>query len=148
MRDMKPFGSIRRRAEQGAVLPLVLVGLAAAGLLAVAGYDSARFALAASRHQVASTTALHAAESGLELFVAGIGPSDGPLPVDASPANAVVSVVGLVDLEDGSRIVAVLSEGRMRTGLAPPVIRRTSLLVRIDGAGLRHKVRGSWRERF
>lgn len=138
----------RRRAEEGSVLPLVLVGLAAAGLLAVAGYDSARFALSAARHQAAATVALHAADSGLDLYVAGTGPPDGPLAIDAPPASAVVSVVGLVQLEDGSRMVAVVSEGRAAAGPGPPVIRRVALLVRVDGAGQRHPARGSWRERF
>jgi len=137
-----------RRSEQGSVLPLVLVGLAAAAMLAVAGYDSARFALSAARHQAAATVALHAADSGLDLFVAGVGLSEGPLAVDAPPGSAVVSVVGLVDLEDASRLVEVVSEGRMRTGAGPPVVRRLVLLVRIDDAGQRHRVHGSWRERF
>lgn len=136
-----------RRSEQGSVLPLVLVGLAAAAMLAVAGYDSARFALSAARHQAAATVALHAADSGLDLFVAGVGLSEG-LAVDAPPGSAVVSVVGLVDLEDASRLVEVVSEGRMRTGAGPPVVRRLVLLVRIDDAGQRHRVHGSWRERF
>lgn len=130
------------------MLPLVLVGLAAAGLLAVAGYDSARFALSAARHQAAATVALHAADSGLDLFVAGAGSPDGPLAIDAPPARAVVSVVGLVHLEDGSRMVAVVSEGRAAAGPGPPVMRRVALLVRIDAAGQRHPARGSWRERF
>lgn len=136
------------RPEQGAVLPLVLVGLMAVGMLALAGYDAARFAVSAARHQVAATAALHAADSGLDLYLAGVGPSTGPLAVEAPPARALVSVVELVELEDASRIVAVISEGRMRTGLAPPVVRRTSLLARIPVAGQRQRVRGSWRERF
>lgn len=136
------------RAEEGSVLPLVLVGLVAAGLLAVAGYDSARFALSAARHQAAATVALHAADSGIDLFVAGVGPPDGPLSIDASPASAVVSVVGLADLEDGSRIVTVASEGRAGVGPGPPLTRRVALLVRIDDAGQRHPVPGSWRENF
>lgn len=144
----EPGGSIARHPEHGAVLPLVLVGLMAAGMLALAGYDAARFAVSAARHQAAATAALHAADSGLDLFLAGVGPSAGPLAVAAPPASALVSVVGLVELEDTSRIVTVISEGRMRAGLAPPVIRRTSLLARIDVDGQRHPVRGSWRERF
>lgn len=144
----EPGGSIGRGPEQGAVLPLVLVGLMAAGMLALAGYDAARFAVSAARHQAAATAALHAADSGLDLFLAGAGSSAGPLAVDASPASALVSVVGLVELEDASRIVAVISEGRMRAGLAPPVVRRTSVLARVDDDGQRHRVRGSWRERF
>lgn len=130
------------------MLPLVLVGLMAAGMLALAGYDAARFAVSAARHQTAATAALHAADSGLDLFLAGGGPSAGPLVVDAPPATALVSVVGLVELADSSRIVAVISEGRMRVGLAPPVLRRTSRLARIGADGRRHEVRGSWRERF
>lgn len=146
---MNVFGfAIDRRPERGAVLALVLVGLVAAGMLAVAGYDSARFALSAARHQVYATLAFHAADSGIDLFMAGVGPSNGPLVVDAPPASAIVSVVGLVELEDASRIVAVVSEGRMRAGLAPPVVRRTSVLARIDIDGQRHGVPGSWRERF
>ncbi|HSM07990.1 MAG TPA: hypothetical protein VLA33_03105 [Gemmatimonadota bacterium] len=144
----EPGTSIDRRPEEGAVLPLVLVGLMAAGILALAGYDAARFAVSAARHQAAATAALHAADSGLDLFLAGVGPSTGPLAVDAPPASAVVSVVGLVELEDASRIVAVISEGRMRAGLAPPVVRQTSLLARIAVDGQRSRVRGSWRERF
>lgn len=144
----EPGASIGGRAEQGAVLPLVLVGLMAAGMLALAGYDAARFAVAAARHQAAATAALHAADSGLDLFLAGAGSGAGPLNVDAPPATARVSVVGLVELEDASWIVAVISEGRMRAGLAPPVVRRTSVLARIDVAGERYRVRGSWRERF
>jgi hypothetical protein len=126
----------------------VLVGLAALGLLALAGYDSARFALSAARNQVAATAALHAADSGLDLYVRGVGPPEGPLAVEASPGSAVVSVVGLVALADSSRVVAVTSEGRARNSIAPPVIRRLVLLVRIDSTGQRHPVRGSWRERF
>ncbi len=144
----EPGASIGRRPEHGAVLPLVLVGLMAAGMLALAGYDTARFAVSAARHQAAATAALHAADSGLDLFLAGAGSSAGPLAVDAPPARALVSVVGLVELEDASRIVAVISEGRMRAGLAPPVVRRTSVLARVDDEGQRHRVRGSWRERF
>lgn len=145
---MRNPGSTPRRSEHGSVLPLVLVGLAAAGMLAVAGYDSARFALSAARHQAAATVALHAADSGLDLFVAGVGPPEGPLAVEASPGSAAVSVVGLVGLEDASRIVEVVSEGRMRMGPGPPVTRRLGLLVRIDDTGQRHRIGGSWRERF
>ena len=144
----EPGASIARRPERGAVLLLVVVGLMAAGMLALAGYDAARFAVSAARHQAAATAALHAADSGLDLFLAGAGPSAGPLAVDAPPASALVSVVGLVELEGGSRIVAVISAGRKRAGLAPPVLRRTSLLARIDVDGQRHGVPGSWRERF
>lgn len=144
----EPCASIAPRPAKGAVLPLVLVGLMAAGMLALAGYDTARFAVSAARHQAAATTALHAADSGLDLFLAGAGPAAGPLVVDAAPASALVSVVGLVELDDASRIVAVISEGRMRVGLAPPVVRTASLLAHIDVAGQRHGVPGSWRERF
>ncbi len=144
----EPGVSAARRPAQGAVLPLVLVGLMAAGMLALAGYDTARFAVSAARHQSAATAALHAADSGLDLFLAGVGPSEGPLAVDAPPASARVSVVGLVELEDASRIVAVISEGRMRAGLAPPVVRRASLIARIEVGGQRLGVPGSWRERF
>lgn len=144
----EPGGSIARRPERGAVLPLVLVGLMAAAMLALAGYDAARFAVSAARYQAAATAALHAADSGLDLFMAGVGPSAGPLAVDAPPASALVSVVGLVELDDAGRIVAVISEGRMRAGLAPPVVRRAAVLARIDVDGQRHGVSGSWRERF
>ncbi|MFW6089584.1 MAG: hypothetical protein ACODAB_07515 [Gemmatimonadota bacterium] len=140
--------SVGRRPERGAVLPFVLVGLMAAGLLALAGHDAARFALSAARHQTAATAALHAADSGLDLYLGGVGESAGPLAIDASPATAVVSVTELVRLNDASRIVAVVSEGRMRAGLAPPVARRTSVLARVDADGGRHRVPGSWRERF
>ena len=137
-----------RDGRAGSVLPLVLVGLAAVGLLALAGYDSARFALSAARSQVAATHALHAADSGLELYVRGVGPAEGPLTIDAPPGRAVVTITGLAQLADSSRIVAVVSEGRARRGAARPVTRRLFLLVRIYDGGLRHRVPGSWRERF
>jgi hypothetical protein len=59
-----------------------------------------------------------------------------------------VSVAALVGLDDGSRIVAVTAEGRAAAGSGPSVIRRLVLLVRIDASDHRHRVRGSWRERF
>lgn len=145
---MRSARSTRRRPDRGSVLPVVLVGLAALGLLALAAYDAARFARAAARNQVATTAALHAADSGLDLYVEGVGPPEGPLDVDAAPGSAIMSVVGLARLADSSIVVAVTSEGRARHGIGPTVIRRLRLVVRIDSAGKRQRVRGSWRELY
>lgn len=134
--------------DSGSVLPLVLVGLATVWLLALAGFDAARFGLSAARNQVAATAALHAADSGLDLYIHGAGPPQGPLAIDAPPGRAVVTVVPLVLLPDSSRVVDVLSDGRAPQGALRPVVRRLAVLVRIDAAGIRHRVRGSWRERF
>lgn len=139
---------MRISGSDGAVLPLVLVGLAAVGLLALAAHDSARFGLSAARSQAAATAALHAADSGLDLFVAGAEPVEGPIAVDAPPAEALVTVRQLVRLADSSSIVAVSSEGHARRGPAHEVTRRLGLLARVDTTGARHRVPGSWRERL
>ena len=139
---------MRIAEPDGVVLPLVLVGLAAVGLLALAGHDAARFGLSAARSQAAAAAALHAADSGLDLFLAGADPVDGPIAVDAPPAGAVVTVRQIVRLADSSRIVAVSSEGRARRGPAHEVTRRLCLLARIDTIGARNRVPGSWRERL
>lgn len=134
--------------DRGFVLPLVLVGFITILMLALAGYDAARFGLAAARNQAAATAALHAADSGLELYLRGTGSAVGPLRVVAPPGSAEVTVTPLVSVGESDVLVRVVSEGRAPEGTARPVIRRTALLARIDEAGLRHRVPGSWRERF
>ena len=130
----------------GSVLPLVLVGLAVLALLCLAGYEAARFALAAARTQATAAAAMHAADSGLEIYLLGGGPAEGPLVVDAPPGQATVSVVPLTRLADSSRIVEVVSVGRAPTGASRPVVRRLAVLARIDSIGARHAVPGSRRE--
>lgn len=134
--------------DRGFVLPLVLLGLVTILMLALAGYDAARFGLAAARNQAAATAALHAADSGLELYLQGAGPAAGPLPIAAPPGSAVVRVTPLVSLGDSDVLIHVVSEGRAPEGTERPVVRRTAVVARIDDAGLRHRVHGSWRERF
>lgn len=136
------------RDAAGSVLPLVLIGLATLALLALAAYETTRFALAAARSQAAAAAALHAADSGLELYLRGSGPEDGPLTLEAPPGRATVSVLPFTRMADSSRIVRVTSEGRAPAGAARPVVRQLQLLARIDSGGIRHPVPGSWRERL
>ncbi len=137
-----------RRDASGSVLPLVLIGLATLALLALAAYETTRFALAAARSQAAAAVALHAADSGLELYLRGGGPAEGPMGVEARPGRATITVRPLTRLADSSRIVQVISEGRAPIGIARPVVRRLGVLVRLDSSGVRHPVPGSWRERL
>lgn len=133
---------------RGSVLPLVLVGLTALALLALAGFDAARFGRRAARAQADAAIALHAADSALELYLRGVGPAAGPLDVEAAPGAATLAVVQLVRLPDASSIRSVTAEGRAPAAAPRPVTRRLGLLVRIDTAGARHRVEGSWGERF
>lgn len=137
-----------RRDAAGSVMPLVLVGLATLAFLALAAYEATRFALGAARNQADAAAALHAADSGLDLYLGGAGPPDGPVVVDAPPGRATLSVLLLTRLPDSSRIVHVVSEGRAPAGVARPVVRRLQMLVRLDSTGDRHFVAGSWRERL
>lgn len=137
-----------RRDDGGSVLPLVLIGLATLALLALSAYEATRFALTAARTQASAAAALHAADSGLELYLRGGGPASGTMVVEAAPGRATVSAVPLTRLADSSRIVQVVSEGRAPIGVARPVVRRLALLARLDSSGARHFVRGSWRERL
>lgn len=138
----------RGPAQSGSVLPLVVVGLAGVALLALAGWNTSRFALRAARTQVAATAAFHAAESGLALYVGGTGPLEGPLALEAPPGRAVVTVVELLQLADASRVVSLTAEGSAPRGVPRPVVRRIGLVVRVDTTGTRRPVPGSWREVF
>lgn len=140
--------SRRSSPAAGSVLPLVLVALVAIGVLALAGYETARFALQAARAQVAATAALHAADSGLDLYLRGVGPPAGPVEVEAPPGVARVTVVELAPLGDTARLVEVVAEGSARRGAGPPLTRRLRLLAVVDSAGGRRRVAGSWREQF
>lgn len=137
-----------RSAPRGSVLPLVLVGLTALALLALAAFDAARFGRRAARVQVDAAAALHAADSALELYLRGVGPAAGPLEVTAEPGAATLTVVPLVYLEDGSRLVSVTAAGRAPSDAGRPVTRRLELLARLDASGARERVAGSWAERF
>jgi hypothetical protein len=136
------------RDVRGSVLPLVLVGLTALAMLALAGFDAARFARRAARAQSDAAVALHAADSGLDLYIRGIGPMTGQLEIEAAPGEATLSAIELVRLPDASSIVSVTAEGRAPAGAPRPVTRRLGVLVRVDAAGARRRVRGSWGERF
>lgn len=144
LRNMKHMTADAR----GSVLPLVLVGLMALAALALAGFDAARFARRAARAQSDAAVALHAADSGLELYVRGAGPTTGPLEIEAAPGTATLSGIELVRLPDASSIVLVTAEGRAPAGAPRPVTRRLGLLVHVDASGARRRVRGSWGERF
>lgn len=133
---------------RGSVLPLVLVGLAALALLTLAGFDAARFGRRAARTQADAAVALHAADSALELFLRGAGPASGPLAVEAPPGVATLTVVHLVRLSDGSSILSITAEGRAPAADRHAVTRTLGLLVRIDPAGTRQRVHGSWGERL
>ena len=133
--------------ERGSILPLVVVGLAVLALLSLSAYEAARFALDAARAQVAAAAALHAADSGLELYLRGGGPAEGPIVVDAPPGQATLSVVPFTRLADSSRIVEVVSVGRAPAGSSRPVVRRLAVLARIDSIGSRHALPGSRHER-
>lgn len=134
--------------DAGSTLPLVLVGLTALALLALAGFDSARFALQAARSQVWSTAALHAAESAVELYLAGAGPVDGPLEVEATPGRAALSVRTLVRLPDSTRIVALTAEGRAPSWSTRSAVRRVGVVAHLDPTGGRSRVSGSLAEIF
>ncbi|MGD8497128.1 MAG: hypothetical protein PVF05_13215 [Gemmatimonadales bacterium] len=130
------------------MLPLVLVGLTALGLLALAAFDTARFGRRAARAQADAAAALHAADSALELYLRGVGPTAGPLEITAEPGAATLTVLSLVDLEDGSVLAAVSAAGRAPAGATRPVTRRLEILARLDPSGVRERVAGSWAERF
>ena len=147
MRTSELMDGLPRDAD-GSILPLVLVGLAVLALLCLSAYEAARFALTAARARVAAAAALHAADSGLELYLHGAGPADGPFTIEASPGRATVTVVPLTRLADSSRIVEVVSVGRAPTGAPRPVVRRLGVLARLDSIGARHPVPGSRRERL
>lgn len=136
------------RADRGSVLPLVLVGVAALALLALAAFDAARFGRRAARVQADAAAALHAADSALELYLRGVGPAAGPLEITAEPGAATLTVVSLVHLPDGSVVAAVSAAGRAPDGAARPVTRRLEVLARLDPSGARERVVGSWAERF
>lgn len=136
------------RDAEGSVLPLVLIGLTALALLCLSAYEAARFALAAARTQASAAAALHAADSGLEIYLRGGGPPNGPLIIEAPPGRATVSVVPFTRLPDSSRVVEVISVGRAPAGASRPVVRRLGVLARLDSIGSRQAVPGSRRERL
>ena len=136
------------RDTGGSVLPLVLVGLAVLALLCLSAYEAARFALTAARTRAAAAVAWHAADSGLEIYLRGGGPAEGPLVIEAPPGQAIVSVVPFTRLTDSSRIVQVVSVGRAPAGPGRPVVRRLGALARIDSIGSRHAIPGSRHERM
>ena len=133
---------------RGSAVPLVVVGLSIIGLLALAGIEAARFARSAARTQADAVAALHAADSGLDLYTAGAGPAAGPFSVVAEPGRADVVVLPLLQLPDSSLLVALRAEGRAPAGSSRPVIRRLGLLALLRPDGTRVRVSGSWRERL
>lgn len=134
------------RSERGSVLPFVLVGLAVVACVAVAAYDASRFGLLAARSQADSVAALHAADSAVEAYAGGAGTILGSLSLLAEPGEATLTVQPLAWLPDSSRIVAVVAVGSAPRGAPRPMTRRIGLLVRVDSAGYREKVRGTWQE--
>lgn len=136
-----------RANHAGSVLPAIVVGLAAIGLLAVAGFQSASFGRAAARAAMAAGAALHAADSGLEFYGAGGGPAVGAQGILAPPGRGDLVAERLVRLNDSSFVVLLRSEGTS-PATGPSVGRRSlSRLFRVEGS-TRTAVQGSWRERI
>lgn len=138
----------RRRDERGSVLALVVLAMGVLAVLSIAGYESARLGLMAARAQSAATVALFAADEGLESWLAGVGAGTGPMTLDVPPGRASVETSVLVVLDDGTRIVHVLSRGEAVPDAPGAPGRAIALVARIDPAGGRRPVPGTWREAF
>lgn len=144
------LGSMSEHAEQrraGSVLPAVLIALSAIALLGLAGYESAQFGNAAARASVAAGAALHAADSGLQMYSRGIGPVLGGQALVAAPGRGSAYAERLLQMTDSTLIVRVSVEGESPVVGLPSGRRLLSRLYRIDGAN-RSAVPGSWRERI
>lgn len=135
------------RDPAGSAIAAVLVGLVAIGLLAVAGFQSASFGRAASRAAVAAGAALHAADSGFDLYAEGIGPTLGTQAILAPPGLGTVVAERLVRLNDSTIVVLVRSDGMSPPSGAAVGRRSLTRLFRVD-ASSRTVVRGTWRERM
>lgn len=144
------FLSMRHSSKNeraGSVLPAVVVGLAAIGLLALAGLQSASFGSRAARASVAAGAALHAADSGLESYGRGAAPVLGVQAIVAPPGRATVTAEALVRLNDSSYVVLVRSEGRSPSSGAAAGRRSLVRLFRVEGT-TRTPIGGSWKERI
>ena len=136
------------RGERGSVLAVVVLAMGILAVLSIAGYESARLALRASRAQSAATVSLFAAEEGLDSWLSAVGIGAEPVAVDVPPGRAIIETAVLTVLDDGVRIVHVVSRGQAFPGGPETLLRSTALVARVDTAGARRPVPGSWHEAF
>lgn len=133
---------------RGSVLPMVIIVLTILMMLGAAGFEAARFGAAAANGQLAAAAAFHAADTGLETYVAGTGPVAGSFRLQASWGEAQVTAQPLILLADSSWIVRVESRGTAPSMSMPIGRRHLEELVRIPSSGPRQRVDGSWTERM
>ena len=133
---------------RGSVLPVALIVLTVMTMLGAAAFEAARFGAAAANGQMAAAAAFHAADTGLETYVAGTGPLAGSFRLKASWGEAQVTARPLIQLSDSSWIVRVESRGAAPSDSMPVGRRHLEELVRIPLSGPRQRVGGSWTERM
>lgn len=133
---------------RGSVLPIALIVLIIIMMLGAAAFEAARFGAAAANGQLAAAAAFHAADTGLESYVAGTGPVAGDFRLHASWGEAHVIAEPLIRLADSSWIVRVKSRGAAPSDSMPVGRRHLEILVRIPSSGPRLRVNGSWTEQM
>ena len=134
--------------SRGSVLLIALVVLTVVTILGAAAFEAARFGVAAAQGQLAAAAAFHAADTGLETYVAGTGPFAGSFRLEASWGEAQVTAQPLIHLADSSWIVRVESRGAAPSETSPIGRRHLEQLVRITVSGSRQRVGGSWIEQM
>lgn len=134
--------------NRGSVIHVALIVMTLLAMAGFAGFGAVRLARTASGGQMAAAAALHAAETGLAAHLAGTGQPVGSFRIRASWGEALVTAQPLVTLPDSSVVVRVESQGFAPAESAAVGRRRLEQLTRLDAAGSRRRVRGSWKEQM
>ena len=133
---------------RGSILPIALIVLTVMMMLGAAAFEAARFGVAAANGQMAAAAAFHAADTGIETYLAGTGPVAGTFQIRASLGEAQVTARPLILMADSSWIVQVESRGTAPSDSMPVGRRDLKSLVSIPLSGPRQRVSGSWAERM
>ncbi len=133
---------------RGFILPIALIVLTVMMMLGAAAFEAARFGAAAANGQMAAAAAFHAADTGIESYIAGTGPVAGSFRLKASWGEAEVTARPLIMLADSSWIVQVESLGTAPSDSMPVGRRHLETLVGVPVSGPRQRVSGSWSEQM
>ena len=133
---------------RGSILPIALIVLTVMMMLGAAAFEAARFGVAAANGQMAAAAAFHAADTGIETYLAGTGPVAGSFRLKASWGEAEVTARPLIMLADSTWIVQVESRGTAPSDSMPVVRRHLKTLVGILVSGPRQRVSASWSEQM
>lgn len=146
MTDDPAMTRTQLRDRRGFILPFALIAMAVLAVLCLAGMESAGFGVRAARTQAAAAVALFAADEGLHAFVRSTEPPSETLRLEVPPARVRVTATPLVTLDDGSVVANVVAEAEAWPGTRRALRRALGIVVRVDSAGERRRVAGSWRE--